>query len=108
MSATSPAPALTGSVVLSLLTALPLPSPAAHELIAVHAPFSSTSVLPASALNKWLTRLNSAVAGREAAACAIAEQVVVQDVEGYATGQHGKSWMGACLGSLGVSLSHAR
>jgi uncharacterized membrane protein YdcZ (DUF606 family) len=95
--------ALSGSTVLTLLTALPVPSSAAHDLIAVHAPFASTSSLPAGALNKWLTRLNAAVTAREGAACAVAALVVSQDVEGYAAAQHGKSWMAACLGSLGVS-----
>jgi len=103
MSTVTPAPALTGSVVLSLLTALPVPSPAAQELIAVHVPFASTAALPSGALNKWLARLNSAVTAREAPGCTIAQQVVEQDVEGYATAQCGKAWMSACLGSLGVS-----
>lgn len=94
--------ALSGADVLSLLTALPLPSSAALELISVHAPFTVSSALPTGALNKWLGRLNAVVTARETLACSIAELVIRQDTEGYVAAQCGKAWMNACLGSLGV------
>lgn len=100
----SPAPsALTSTTLMALLSSLSLPSPAAEELVLLHAPFVHPSSLPQGQLNKWLTRLNSAVTSRDPAAAQIASAVIEQDTEGYAAAQYGKPWMGACLGVLGVS-----
>jgi hypothetical protein len=99
--------ALSGTTLLALLTALPLPSPAADELVALHAPFVLPSHLPQGQLGKWLARLNSAVTAREPAAAALAAVVIEQDTEGFAAAQHGKGWMGACLGVLAVSPTSA-
>lgn len=102
----SPAPsALTGTTLMTLLTSLPVPCPAADELVVLHAPFVHPSNLPQGQLSKWLTRLNSAVTSREPAAAQIAAAVVDQDTEGYSAAQYGKPWMGACLGVLAVSPS---
>ncbi|KAL1408936.1 hypothetical protein Q8F55_005750 [Vanrija albida] len=86
--------------VLTLLSALPLPSAALAELVAQQAPFSHPSRLPTSALNKFLGRLNAAVGARDPGACELAAAIVEQDTEGYASAQSGKGWMGACLGAL--------
>lgn len=102
----SPAPsALTGTTLMALLTSLPLPSSAADEIVALHAPFVHPSHLPQSQLGKWLARLNNVVTAREPAAASLAATLVDQDTEGYAAAQYGKGWMGACLGMLAVSIT---
>lgn len=101
---TAPA-ALTGETVLTLLSALTLPSAAAQELVAVQRLFEHPSTLHTSTLNKWLNRLNSAVTSRDSAAAELAASVIEQDTEGYAAAQYGKAWMGACQGTLSVSAT---
>ncbi|CAK9784465.1 hypothetical protein CC85DRAFT_284757 [Cutaneotrichosporon oleaginosum] len=92
--------ALSGTTLMALLTSLPLPSSAAEELVSLHAPFVQPSTLSQSQLGKWLARLNSAVMARDPAAASLAAIVIEQDREGYAAAQHGKGWMGSCLGVL--------
>lgn len=94
---------MTGETLLSLLNALQVPSNAALELLQTHQPLSRPSQLPSS-VSKWIARLNTSVSSRDPLACELAAEVVRQDEEGYAAAQCGKSWMGACLGALNVSL----
>ncbi|WOO82813.1 uncharacterized protein LOC62_04G006299 [Vanrija pseudolonga] len=86
--------------VLTLLSALPLPSAALAELVLQQSPFAHPSRLPTSAVNKFLARLNAAVGARDPGACELAGAIIEQDTEGYASAQSGKNWMGAALGAL--------
>lgn len=92
---------------MSLLSALPLPSTAATELVALHAPLAHPSALPSSQLSKWLTRLNAAVSAREPAAAELAATIIRQDEEGHTAATCGKAWMGACLGVLNAPATPA-
>lgn len=103
-SATTPASAL------ALLSNLPISHPSFSSLLQAHIPLASSSALPHQALNKLLGRINTAVLSREnenerRIAWGLAQEVIAQDVEGYALVQYGKAWVTASIGAVTVSYS---
>ena len=99
--------ATTPSSTLTLLSNLPMTHPSFISLLIAHRPLANPSLLPSSALNKLLGRVNSAVLAKDneserKAAWIISKEVVLQDQEGYALNQWGKNWVTAALGALTV------
>lgn len=97
------------SAIVSLLTSLPLTSPALLSLLSKHRVFVRPSQLPSSA-SKLVVRINTAVLSRDAvgveeklASLMIAQELVLQDTEGWVLAGWGKGWVGSTLGALSVS-----